>query len=104
MTRSIILAIALLAAPLPALAGSITITYKNTAGTVTETATSTISDADAATYSAWVTAYFPGNPTGQAAWNAWSDSVFAQLAAQVQNWQGATAAKAVAPITITPAQ
>jgi hypothetical protein len=104
MLKQFALMLALMAAPLPALAGSITITYKNTAGTITETATSTISDADAATYSAWVTAYFPGNPTGQAAWNAWSDSVFAQLAAQVQNWQGTTAAKAVAPITITPAQ
>lgn len=104
MIRSTILAIALLAAPLPALAGSITITYKNTAGTVTETATSTISDADAATYSSWVTATFPGNPTGIAAWNAWSDSVFVRLVTQVQVWQGQTAAAAVAPITVTPAQ
>jgi hypothetical protein len=104
MTRSTILAFVFLVASLPARAGSITITYKNTAGTVTETATSTISDADASTYSAWVTSYFPGNPTGQAAWNAWSDSVFAQLAAQVQEWQGRTAAQAIVPITVTPAQ
>lgn len=103
MIRALFIATALLA-PLPASAGSITITYKNTAGNVTETATSTISDADAATYSAWVTSYFPGNPTGQAAWNAWSDSVFTQLTAQVQEWQGRTAAQAVTPITVTPGQ
>jgi hypothetical protein len=104
MIRSLALACLMTLVAFSAHAGSITITYKNTAGTVTETATSTISDADAATYSAWVTSYFPGNPTGQAAWNAWSDSVFAQLAAQVQEWQGRTAAQAIAPITVTPAQ
>ena len=86
----------------PAHAGSITITYKNTAGTVTETATATISDADAATLSTWTTAYFPGNPTGQAAWNAWADSIFAQLAANVKNYQ--INSVAVTPIVITPAQ
>ena len=102
--RYVAILVAMLFAPLPALAGSITITYKNTAGTVTETATSTISDTDAATYSAWVTATFPGNPTGLAAWNAWSDSVFTQLVFQVQGWQASTAAKAVPPITVTPAQ
>jgi hypothetical protein len=84
--------------------GSITITYKNTAGTVTETATSTISDTDAAIYSAWVTSYFPGNPTGTAAWNAWADFVFSQLVAQVAEWQGRTAAVAVTPIVVTPGQ
>ena len=104
MLKSLAVVVVLLAATLPALAGSITITYRNTAGNVTETATSTISDADAATYSAWVTSYFPGNPTGQAAWNAWANSVFAQLTAQVQEWQGRTAAQAVTPITVTPAQ
>jgi|HubBroStandDraft_3_1064219.scaffolds.fasta_scaffold00290_32 hypothetical protein len=84
--------------------GSITITYKNTAGTITETAMSTISDSDAAIYSQWVTSYFPGNPTGTAACNAWADSVFAQLVAQVSEWQGRAAAQSVIPIVVTPGQ
>jgi len=106
--RLLIIIAALILLALPARAGTITITYTNTAGTVTETEhcvrAEWVIGPQCGIMSILVTSYFPGNPTGQAALNAWANSVFAQLVAQVAEWQGRTAAQAVTPIVVTPAQ
>jgi hypothetical protein len=101
----------LLASVLSANAGSLTITYKNTAGTTTFAPTATISDADAATFVSWCSAHYastPGSGTAAGCFNIYANDIFNQLKLAVQAAAQTTAAQnaanAVVPITVTPAQ
>jgi hypothetical protein len=92
-------------------AGSLTLTYKNTAGTTTLAPTATISDADASSFLTWCSAHYantPGSGTAVGCFNIYADDIFNQLKIAVQAAAQATAAQnaanAVAPITVTPAQ
>ena len=67
-------------------------------------ATATISDADAVTFTQWCPGYFGFTGTTQACFYKFADSVFASLEANVTNWKQAQPANVVAPVVVAPAQ
>ena len=87
-------------------AGTLTLSYSGAPGgsAVNWSATATISDADAVTFTQWCPGYFGFTGTTQACFYKFADSVFASLEANVTNWKQAQPANVVAPIVVTPAQ
>jgi len=111
MMKRIVIACCLLLFASIANAGSLTLTYKNTAGTTTLAPTATISDTDASTFLTWCSAHYsatPGSGTSAGCFNIYADDLFNQLKLNIQATAAAaaaaTAAAGVTPITIAPAQ
>lgn len=92
---------ALLLMVLPANAGSLSLNYSNTAGTINFNTSATVTDADAATMIAWCEQYF-NIPTAQACFNKYADMEYTKLQQMVLDYQRSL--NAVAPITLTPSQ
>lgn len=94
-----------------AFAGSVTITYKNDAGTTLFNPSATISNSDATKFLTWCQTTYAANPlsvTQSGCFNIWANDWFNQMKASVnKNLQDAAASSAASGATIivvTPQQ
>lgn len=109
MTRLLAAAAAVALMTTAAMAGSITITYTNDAGTVLYSPTASISNADANKFVAWCEAHYAGTPnaaTAQGCFNTWADDWFNQTKASINEslLAAAQAAATASSIALNPAQ